>query len=170
MPSSQPTPMFLSRHPELDATRLAERVRHVVQQQYQSQSLIAQASVTPEAPDPTQPPAPTRVWRQRLKLVPGLQPAAAWWVGRWHRLRSPQSSASERFRAVPVLGDLFAWGLALSTVLRWRSQLRQQQAQTLLELAELRRQQANSQRELAQLRQQLREALRRLDSGPPRSP
>lgn len=170
--------MFLTHHPHLDAARLAERVRHSVQHQYHAQSLVTSA-VLPAEPLVAEPlvaeplvaePPEVKVpgWRQQLKAVPGLGRSGVWLASRWRRWRNPNASRSERWRAVPLLGDAFAWGLALITLLQWRHQLRQQQVQLLAELNELRRSHAELQGELVQVRQQLRDALRRLQAGPPR--
>lgn len=160
--------MFLTRHPHLDAARLAERVRHSVQHQYHAQSLVTSVVLLAEPLVVEPPEVKAQGWRQQLKAVPGLGRSGGWLASRWRRWRNPNASRSERWRAVPLLGDVFAWSLALITLLQWRHQLRQQQGQLLAELNELRRSHAEVQGELVQVRQQLREALRRLQGGPPR--
>ncbi len=152
--------MFHTSNPEIDVARLTARVRQVAQHRYHSQSLAgvtAPASVEPMV-------AP---WRRQIKRVPVLGPLLVWGAARWRRVANPELARSERWRAVPVAGDVAAWGLALLQILQWRGSLRRQLEQAQHDLAELRREQNQTRRELEQLRQQCRERWRKQASSAP---
>lgn len=139
--------MFRPTNPDIDTGRLQEHVNDLAAYGRHAQPLALPPLLTTGAAA-SQPAG----WRRVLRGVPLLGSSLVWARDRWWRMRSPGLSRAQRLRAVPVLGDLAAWSLAVLTLPRWRAQLRDQLTAQQAQIQELRQQQLRLQQELQRLR------------------
>lgn len=136
--------------PQLDAAALTERLRRNAAQRYLPSPWIVPSEVETLAAAPASEAPPS--WRQRLHGLPLAGPALAWGWRRLRRASEPGLAPLERVRALPVLGDALAWVAAVTTLVRWRADLRHELTRTQAELHHLQTQLARQNLELASLR------------------